>query len=145
MKSTKLYQLKKLQTEFPSVRIATAKESYDFIRQFYGDDIEIFESFFLLCLNRKNETIGYAKISQGGMSGTVVDMKIVAKFAVESMANGVIVAHNHPSGSLTPSENDKELTTKIVEGLKLLDIKVYDHIILTSNAYYSFANEGLID
>ena len=95
-------------------------------------------------LNQANDTIGYAKISQGGVSGTVVDAKIVAKYAVDSMATSVILAHNHPSGNLKPSDRDKQLTKKIKNGLELLDINVTDHIILSSDDFLSFANEGLI-
>lgn len=143
-KQTKLYELKKIQTDFPSVKLTNSKGSSDFIRQFYGDDLEIFESFFILMFSVSLHTIGYAKISQGGVSMTVVDLKILAKYAIDSLANSVIIAHNHPSGSLLPSEEDKRLTQKIKDGLKLFDIKVLDHIILTKEDYFSFADEGLI-
>ena len=142
MKTIKLFELKKIQTEFPSVKITTPNQAADFIRQFYFDDIEIFESFFILLLNQGNKTIGYAKISQGGIAGTVVDVRIIAKYAVESLATSVILAHNHPSGNLTPSHSDISITEKIKAGLKILDINVFDHIILTADSYYSFENEG---
>lgn len=142
--NTKLYELKKNKTEFKNIKINNSQESANFIRQFYSDDIGIFESFFILMLNRSNTTIGYAKISQGGTAGTVVDIKIVAKYAVDSLANSVILAHNHPSGSLTPSAQDLEITSKIKQGLSLLEIQVLDHIILTEENYYSFADEGRI-
>lgn len=143
MQTTKLYELKKIQTDFPKVKIKSSKDSADFIRQFYGDDLEIYESFFLLLLNRANDTIGYAKISQGGVCGTVVDVKIIAKYAVDSLASAVILAHNHPSGTLSPSAQDIEITKKIKQALSLLEIKVLDHIILTSDNYYSFLDEGM--
>ena len=92
----KLFELKKIQTDFPNVKITKSKEGYEFIKNFYGDDIEIFESVSALFLNNANNTIGYAKISQGGITGTVVDVRIIAKYAVESMATSVIIAHNHP-------------------------------------------------
>ena len=144
MKNIKLFELKKIQTEFPSVKITTPDEAADFIRQFYFDDIEIFESFFILLLNQANKTIGYAKISQGGISGTVVDVRIIAKYAIESLATSVILAHNHPSGNLKPSQMDIDITKKIKEGLKILDIKVFDHIILTTNSFYSFESNNEI-
>jgi len=103
MKNLPLFELKKLQSSFPSTKISSRDDAADFIRQFFGDDIEIFESCFILLLNQANKTIGYAKISQGGITGTVVDVRIIAKFAVESLACNVIVAHNHPSGNLTPA------------------------------------------
>ena len=142
MKTIKLFELKKIQTEFPAIKISCSNEAANFIRRFYFDDIEIFESFFILLLNQANKTIGYAKISQGGIAGTVVDVRIIAKYAVESLAVSVILAHNHPSGNLKPSEADLTITKKIKEGLKILDIKVFDHIILSADSYYSFEDEG---
>ncbi len=137
METTKLFELKKLQTDFPCVQIRNSFDAYDFIRNFYGDDIEVFESFFLLLLDRANKTIGYAKISQGGVCATYVDVKIIAKYAVDSLCSSVILAHNHPSGNRQPSEADIQLTKKIESGLKILDISVHDHIILTKNNFYS--------
>jgi DNA repair protein RadC len=144
MKTTPLFELKKIQTEFPSVKIASSEDSEKFIRQFYGDDLEIFESFFILLLNRANKTVGYAKISQGGITGTVVDVKLIAKYCVESLASSVILAHNHPSGNLSPSDADKRITERTAKALELLEIQVLDHIILTQDGSFSFADSGLI-
>lgn len=138
------FELKYVQSDFPSVKITSSSLAADFIRQFYGDDIFTFESSFILLLNNNNHTIGFAKISQGGITGTVVDARLVAHYAVNSLAVGVILAHNHPSGNLNPSETDKQLTNKIKEGLKLLDITLLDHIILTGASYTSFADSGLL-
>jgi DNA repair protein RadC len=143
-KNVQLYELKKIQSDFPKEKIQTSKNSAEFIKRFYSDDIEIFESFFILLLNRNNQTIGYAKISQGGVSGTYVDVKIIAKYCVDSLASGVILAHNHPSGNTNPSEADKTITRRTIEALKFLDIAVLDHIILTADDYFSFSDEGLI-
>ena len=143
-KKLKLYELKKLQSDFPAVTIGSSKDAADFIRQFYTDDIEIFESSFLLLMNRARKTIGYAKISQGGITGTVVDLRLVAKYAVESLATQVIMAHNHPSGNLKASPQDIDITKKAKLGLGLLDITVDDHIILTKDGYTSLADEGLM-
>lgn len=140
----KLFELKKVQTEFPSVKVNTSKISYDFIKKFYSGDIEVYESFFILLLNRANKTVGYAKISQGGVVGTYVDIKIIAKYAVDSLASSVILAHNHPSGNTAPSEQDKSITQRIKKALALLDVQVFDHIILTEDSYYSFADEGIL-
>jgi len=140
----KLFELKKVQTEFPSVKVNTSKISYDFIKKFYSGDIEVYESFFILLLNRANKTVGYAKISQGGVVGTYVDIKIIAKYAVDSLASSVILAHNHPSGNTSPSEQDKIITQRIKKALALLDVEVFDHIILTEDSYYSFADEGIL-
>ena len=143
-KKIKLYELKKLQSDFPAVSIQSSQDAADFIRQFYTDDIEIFESVFILLMNRARKTIGYAKISQGGLTGTVVDLRLVAKYAVDSLATQVILAHNHPSGNLKPSEQDVDITRKAKQGLALLDITVDDHIILTKDGYLSLLEEGLM-
>lgn len=137
-----LFQLRKLQTEFPTETIASSRVSADLIRKFYSDDIGIFESFFILLLNRANVTTGYAKISQGGIAGTVVDIRIICKYAVEALASGVIIAHNHPSGLLKPSPPDLELTTRCKKALDIFQINLLDHIILSETGYYSFADEG---
>jgi DNA repair protein RadC len=135
---------KKTPSNFEKVKIVSSKDAFKVIKQFYFDDIDIFESFFILCLNRNNQTIAYAKISQGGVNGTVVDIKLIAKYAIDCLASGVILAHNHPSGNLKPSNEDLAITKKVKEGLKILDIQVLDHIILTSQGYLSFGDGGIL-
>lgn len=142
MKTTPLYTIKKNQTDFPQTKVQTPKEAADFIRQFYSDDIEIFESCFILLISRNNTTQAFAKISQGGTAGTVVEPKVVAKYAVDSLCSGVIIAHNHPSGNLNPSDQDIAITKKINEGLKLFDIALLDHIILTADGHTSLKESG---
>jgi len=137
-------ELKRVPTDIQCAKIQSSQDGVDFIRQFYFDDLEIYESFFILLLNRANNTIAYAKISQGGVVGTVVDPKILCKYVVESLASSVILAHNHPSGNKQPSDSDRMLTKKIAEALKLLDSTVLDHVILTKDSYFSFADEGLL-
>lgn len=144
MSTIKLYELKKIQTDFPKEKINSQIQSAEFIRNFYGDDLEIFESFFILLMNRQNQTIAYAKISQGGITGTLVDVRLIAKYAVESLATSIILAHNHPSGNKMPSEQDIRLTKKVKDALLILDINVVDHIILTADSFYSFFEAGLI-
>lgn len=141
-KNVKLYELKKLQSKFPSVEVTNPNEAYNFIKQFYGDDIEIYESFYILLLNTASRTIGYAKISQGGINGTVVDVRIIAKYAVDALATRVIFAHNHPTGNLKASDADKNITKKAKQALELLDIKLVDHIILSSTGYLSMSETG---
>ena len=135
---------KKTPSNFEKVKIISSNDAFKVIKQFYFDDIDIFESFFILCLNRNNQTIAYAKISQGGVAGTVVDIKLIAKYAIDCLASGVILAHNHPSGNLKPSNEDLAITKKVKEGLKILDISVLDHLILTSQGYLSFGDEGIL-
>ncbi|SDN13352.1 DNA repair protein RadC [Daejeonella rubra] len=106
--------------------------------------IGFIESFKILLLNRANRVIGVYEVSTGGICGTVVDPRVIFAVAVKSCATSIILAHNHPSGNLTPSEADLQLTSKIRQGGLLLDIMVLDHLILSEDGYYSFANEGLM-
>jgi DNA repair protein RadC len=138
----KKFDLKATDSEFTKVKITGSETAEKFIRQFYGDDLEIFESFFILLLNRANETIGYAKISQGGIVGTVVDKKILLKYVVESLASGIILAHNHPSGNTNPSQADLNITKDLQQLCNLVDSTVLDHVILTADSFYSFADNG---
>lgn len=142
METINLFELKKIQTEFPKTKIKSVVDSEKFIRQFYGDDIDIFESVFILLISQGNETLGYAKISQGGITSSIVDVRLIAKYAIESLCSGVILAHNHPSGNANPSETDIELTKKVKKSLELFNIKLLDHIILTSSISYSFAENS---
>ena len=136
------YSLKYTKSDIQKTKITTSESASNVIRKFYFDDINIYESFFILLLNRANNTTGFAKISQGGTAGTVVDIKIIAKYAVESLSSAVIICHNHPSGNIKPSEADINITKKIKDALLLLDISLTDHIILSENNYYSFADNG---
>ena len=131
-------------SDFHSSKIGGSHDSFDVIKNFYHDDMEIYESFFILLLNRANNSIGYVKISQGGITGTVVDPRIIAKYVLESMASGIILAHNHPSGNKKPSESDISLTKKLKECLSYCECSVLDHLIMTSEGYLSFADEGLL-
>ena len=129
---------------FEKVKITNPDAAERFARQFYHEDIELYESMFIMMLNRAGMVTSYAKISQGGTSGTVADPKIIAKYAVDDLCASVILVHNHPSGNREPSQEDKDLTKKVKQGLAMLDIKLHDHIILTTSGYTSLANEGLI-
>ncbi|MEO5603646.1 MAG: DNA repair protein RadC [Cyclobacteriaceae bacterium] len=102
------------------------------------------EEFWILLLNRANRVIKKHQISQGGVSGTVADPKIIFKVALGELASGIILAHNHPSGNLTASQADIELTKKLKEAGKLLEIQVLDHVIIAGQKYYSFADEGIL-
>jgi len=108
------------------------------------DTIELREDFKVILLNRANRVLGIFNASSGGVSGTVVDPKLVFSTALKACASSMILSHNHPSGNLTPSEQDRQLTKKMQEGAKLLDLMVLDHVIVSTNDYYSFADEGLI-
>lgn len=116
-----------------------------FARQFYHENIELYESFFIVMCNNNLTPKAWAKISQGGTVGTIVDVKIVAKYASDSLADYIFLVHNHPSGKLVPSADDKRLTETIAGALRLfLSTRVADHIILTTDDYFSFHDNGLI-
>lgn len=102
------------------------------------------EEFHVAFLNQRNQVLGCERLFTGGMSSTLVDPRMLFRMALEYKATGLVVAHNHPSGNLKPSEADRVLTRKLVESGKMLDIGVLDHIIIGDNAYYSFADDGLI-
>lgn len=102
------------------------------------------EEFWILYLNNSNKVIQKNQLSKGGITGTLVDVRLVMKMAIEVGAVGLILAHNHPSGSLKPSEADKQITQKLKSAADSLDIKVIDHLIITEKAYFSFADESLI-
>jgi len=107
------------------------------------DTLEYIEEFKLLLLNRANKLLGVAKISQGGISGTVTDVRVILQYALKSCASGIILCHNHPSGNTQPSESDLKITMKVKEAAGLMDIQLLDHIILTPDgSCYSFADNG---
>ena len=131
-------------SDIPRAKITSSSVAAEYARRFFNEDLTIYESFFMMMLNNSNNTTGYVKISQGGITGTLVDVRLVAKYAIDGLATGVILCHNHPSGTLRPSEADKLITNKAKKALEFFDIKVLDHIILTEDSYFSFADESLL-
>jgi DNA repair protein RadC len=130
-------------TEIPEVtQIKCSKDVADIFQPILSDLLH--EEFWILFLNRSNRVINRMKLSQGGISGTVTDVRMVMKKAVEYLASGIIVCHNHPSGNLSPSEADSKITQKIREAGNLLDVQLLDHLIISDKDYYSFADNGLI-
>lgn len=124
-------------------KIVTSNEAYEILKKIYPN-LEHREYFYMLCLNRNNKVLGYSLISMGGLSSTVVDVRIIFQTALKASACSIILSHNHPSGNLTPSEADKDINKKIKEAGRLLDIPVLDHLILTPETFLSFADEGLM-
>lgn len=106
--------------------------------------INMQEQFMAVFLNRANRVIGYRLISTGSMNRCIVDIRLLVALALHSLSEAVVIAHNHPSGSLKPSMHDETITSKVKEALTLIDVKLMDHIIITDIGYYSFANEGLL-
>lgn len=125
-----------------SMKITASSDAYRIIRPEL-DELP-HEEFYIMILNRSNIVTRKEQVSRGGMNSTVVDPKIVFKTALSHGATGIILAHNHPSGAVKPSEQDIRLTKKLREGAEVLDIALLDHIIVGANTYFSFADEGLV-
>lgn len=126
-------------------RINNSTDAEQIFRMNWGDDIELVEEFNVLFLNRANYVKGLFRLSRGGLTGTVADPRILFATALKGLAVGIIVGHNHPSGSIKPSTQDIELTKKLKEIGKLHDIQLIDHIILTpQSGFYSFADQGIL-
>jgi len=121
-------------------KITQSKDVFELFQPILGDLPH--EEFWVLLLNRSNRIIEKIKISQGGVAGTVTDIKIILKQAIEKLASSVILCHNHPSGNKNPSKADDSITQKLKQGSELLDIQVLDHIIIADMEYYSYADEG---
>ncbi len=138
-----IYKTKIKASERPKLR--TSKDAADLLKHCWDENkIDFIEQFKVLFLNRANRVLGIFEASTGGVTGTVVDPKIVFVAALKANACNIIISHNHPSGNLQPSKADIELTEKIKMAGQFLEIKLFDHIIVSSEGYYSFADEGLI-
>jgi len=127
-------------------QINSSNNAYDILLQHWKlGSIEYLEEFKVILLNTNNRVLGIVDISVGGVSGTVIDAKIIFAIALKTNASKLILAHNHPSGNTKPSNADISITQKLKEGGKLLDIEVCDHLIITNNRYYSFADESMME
>ena len=123
------------------VKITSSKLVFDIMQPIIGDLPH--EEFWVLFLNNSNKVISKAQLSKGGLTGTIVDVRMVFGLALENGATGLILCHNHPSGNLQPSHSDKEITAKLKLAGDSLDVKVLDHLIITETKYYSFVDEGI--
>lgn len=127
------------------LKIASSKDAYDIFLNYWDETkIEFVEQFKILLLNRGNKVLGVYEVSTGGVTGTVADPKLIFTAALKANATAVILAHNHPSSNLKPSHADEQLTMKIKEGGRLLDIQILDHLIMSNEGYYSMADEGVM-
>jgi DNA repair protein RadC len=124
------------------MRIAGSQDVFLLFQPILGDLAH--EEFWILLLNRANRVIDNIRISQGGISGTVIDVRIILKHALDRLASAMILCHNHPSGNLKPSEADKKITSKIGVSSRTMDLQLLDHLIIADNSYFSFSDEGLI-
>jgi DNA repair protein RadC len=126
----------------PPRTISSSKEVFDLMRSRLGDLGH--EEFWCIYLNNANRVLSERQLSKGGITGTMVDVRLVYQAALQMGSVAVILVHNHPSGTLRPSEADKRLTAKLQQGGSQLDIQVLDHVIITEKAYFSFADEHLL-
>lgn len=124
------------------IKIMSAKDAFEVLLPVFADLNH--EEFWMLMLNRANLLIAKYLVSKGGQAGTVADPKVIFKAALEHNAASIILAHNHPSGNLKPSEQDIRITRRMVEAGKMMDLQVVDHLIITDKLFYSFGDEGLI-
>lgn len=137
-------QLVREKTEIYSTKVKNLDDSSKFLRKLYDENtIGLYEEFYILLLNNALSIIGYSKVSQGGFSSTVVDLKIIFSTILKTtMCSGIVLSHNHPSGQLKPSQHDINLTKKINEAAALFDIVLYDHIIMTEDSHYSMVENN---
>ena len=124
-------------------KISCSEDAYQLLKDFYPQEtISLQERFVVAYLNRAHNVIGVYEASVGGLTGTIADPRLILSVALKIAATSIILSHNHPSGNLNPSNTDQELTNKIREACKYLDINVLDHIIITPKTFYSFADSS---
>ena len=127
----------------PKIKITSVDKAYQLLLSLWDlDTIELQEEFKVLLLNRANEVLAIYPLSKGGITGTVVDSRLIFAVALKCNATGILLCHNHPSGNLKPSDADITLTRSIKKCADFLDITLIDHLIITKNGFYSFSNEG---
>lgn len=128
-----------------NVQVKSSRDAYNvFFTCWSLKTIELQEEFKVLLLNRNNKVLGIYSLSRGGTAGTVIDAKLLFSVALKSNASNIVIAHNHPSGNLKPSEADIKCTSKIKNASKLLDIVLLDHLIVTKDEYFSFSDKGML-
>jgi len=133
---------RKLEEVRQKKQITTSRDVFDFFHPFIGDLSH--EEFWVLFLSHSNRILAWKQISRGGIAGTVIDVRLILKEALENTSSSLIICHNHPSGTLQPSEADKEITKRIARAGEIMDIRLLDHIIIGDGSYFSFADENLL-
>ncbi|MDX4973928.1 JAB domain-containing protein [Myroides odoratimimus] len=138
-----IYKSKVKASERP--KIVSSQSAFEIALKAWDENkIELLEQFKVLMLSNSNAVLGVLEISSGGITGTVVDLRLIFAALLKAKATAFILVHNHPSGKLNPSEADKQITAKIKQASQVLDITLLDHLIITSESYYSFADEGVL-
>ena len=130
------YSITAKKQDFEIIKVRSSEDAFNFAKEFYHEDILIYESAFIILLNQANNVTGYAKISQGGISQTLVDKRIIAKYAIDALSSAVIFVHNHQEAI--------NLSDEIKKGLNLFGIKLLDSIIISDDKYYSMLDEGVL-
>lgn len=125
-----------------NIKVASSQDVNAFIRTIYPVEINIREAMVAVFLNNSNNTLGYSVSSIGGITGTLVDVRLILRDALLTQSTAIILVHNHPSGTLQPSQADISITEKVKNAALLMDIKLIDHLIITENQFFSFADEG---
>lgn len=126
-------------------KISNSRESYSLITNHWNlDTMEMLEEVKILLLNKANKVLGIYDLSKGGISSSIIDIKIVLSIALKTLASGIIIVHNHPSGNLSPSKADIDITEKLKSACKIMDIMLLDHLIISKEDYFSFADDGLL-
>ena len=137
--------LKLKKGETLNCKITASIDAANLFRKIWDvDSLPVYESVIAIFLNRQNNTIGWLKVSQGGLTGSVIDVRLILATALNCLASGIIMCHNHPSGNLQPSEQDVAMTKKLKQSGEIMDIIVLDHLILTEESYFSMTENGII-
>lgn len=136
------YSPRRKPTTLPIIR--SSADSENCFRKVWSKRIQHIEEMYLLLIDRANQVTGYMKVSMGGVSSTLVDPKVIFQAALKANSSGIIIAHNHPSGNIRPSENDIRLTRRIREAAGFMEISFLDHLIMTKESYFSFADDGIL-
>lgn len=127
------------------IKVRSSSEVHKVFREYWDDDkIDLCEEFKVLFLNRASKCLGIFNLSQGGVAGTVVDVKLIFSAALRANASSIVIAHNHPSGNFYPSQADLKITRRVRQAGSILDISLIDHLIITSEGYYSMADDGVL-
>jgi len=126
------------------IQIKSSIDINELMQPVFSEFMSHHEEFWIILLSHNNSVLGVSKISQGGLAETTIDIRIILQIALKSNSSKICLCHNHPSGNLTPSTQDQQLTRTIVEAGKLMNIEVLDHLVLSDNGYYSFADCGIL-
>lgn len=126
------------------ISITSSNIACDVLKSIWSDKIDNIKEVIILCLNKANKVLGWYKISSGGLDSSVIDVRVICQIALNTNSTGIILSHNHPSGNLNPSKEDLEITKKVKTALSTLDIQLFDHVIVTDEKYYSFADDGIL-